>query len=195
MEEDAELHADAPAGAEGELHAGTAEAEHGGTMPQLNPDYFGNQIFWLVVALVAIWLILSRAALPRIAAILATRSGSIANDLAAAESLRVQAREAQGAHDKALADARAEAARIAAAARAEVQAGLDADLAEADRRIAAKADEGAARLRGIAAESRASVAEVARDAARAILAAMGGRPDDEALDRAVESAMTERAQG
>ena len=167
-----------------ELTSGTAEAEHGG-MPQLNPDYFGNQIFWLVVALVAIWLILSRAALPRIAAILATRSGSIANDLAAAESLRDQARAAQAAHDKALADARAEAGRIAAAARAEVQAGLDADLAVAERQIAAKGAESAARLAEIAAESRASVQEVARDAARAILAAMGGRPDDAALDAAL----------
>ena len=173
---------------------GTGEPEPTG-MPQLNPDYFGNQIFWLVVALVAIWLILTRAALPRIAAILATRSGSIANDLAAAESLRDQARAAQAAHDKALADARAEAGRIAAAARAEVQKGLDVDLAEADRRIAAKGAESAARLREIASESRASVLEVARDAARAILAAMGGRPDDEALDRAVDAALSERSPG
>lgn len=181
MDQDAEL-------ATGTEVAAEAPAEAGG-MPQLNPDFFGNQIFWLLVSLAAIWLILTRTALPRLGAILATRQGSIGNDLQAAEALRAQARDAQGAHDRALAEARAEAGRIAAEARAEVQAGLDADLAEADRRIDAKAAESAARLRAISAESDASVAEVARDAARAVLEALGGRPDPAAIDAAVAQRM------
>lgn len=172
--------------AETETHS---EAEGGAGMPQLDPSTFDNQIFWLVVALVSIWAILSRLAVPRIAAILATRQGSIGNDLQAAENLRAQAREAQAAYDRALAEARAEAGRIAAEARAEVQRGLDADLAEADRRIDAKAAESAGRLHEIAAQSDASVAEVARDAARAVLAALGGRPDDAAVDAAVDQRM------
>jgi F-type H+-transporting ATPase subunit b len=175
-------------GAHGELTATEEEAAEQG-MPQLDPSTFDNQIFWLLVALASIWLVLTRVALPRIAAILATRSGSIGNDLQAAENLRAQAREAQAAHDRALAEARAEAGRIAAQARAEVQAGLDAELAEADRRIEAKATESAARLREIASQSDASVAEVARDAARAVLDALGGRPDDAAVDAAVAQRM------
>ena len=35
-------------------------------MPQLDPAIFPNLIFWLVVALVALYFILSRVALPRI---------------------------------------------------------------------------------------------------------------------------------
>jgi len=35
-------------------------------MPQLDFSTFANQIFWLVVALIAIYLILTRVALPRI---------------------------------------------------------------------------------------------------------------------------------
>ena len=35
-------------------------------MPQLDPAIFPNLIFWLVVALVALYLILSKVALPRI---------------------------------------------------------------------------------------------------------------------------------
>lgn len=174
--------------AEGSEHAVTlepGEQEASAGMPQLNPDYFPNLIFWLVVALVAIWLILTRAALPRLAAILATRQGSIGNDLAAAEALRAQAREAQAAHDKALADARAEASRIAQGARDEVQKGLAAELAAADRQIEAKAAESARRLGEIASEADRSVAQVARDAARAVVEAMGGRPDDAAVDAAV----------
>ena len=36
-------------------------------MPQLCGEWMGNQVFWLLVTLVAIYLILSRVALPRIA--------------------------------------------------------------------------------------------------------------------------------
>ncbi len=189
MEEDDVLDPN-PAVPEGQVGVEThSEAEGGAGMPQLDPSTFDNQIFWLVVALVAIWAILSRLAVPRIAAILATRQGSIGNDLQAAENLRTQAREAQAAYDRALAEARAEAGRIAAEARAEVQRALDADLAEADRRIDAKAAESAGRLHEIAAQSDASVAAVARDAARAVLAALGGRPDEAAVDAAIDQRM------
>ena len=81
-----------------------AEAAPG--MPQLDFSTFPNQIFWLVVTLVVIYLVLSRVALPRIASVLAERSGTITNDLATAEELKLQAVEAEKAYQQALADAR-----------------------------------------------------------------------------------------
>ena len=42
---------------------------------------YPNLIFWLVVALVALYLILSRVALPRIGTVLAERNDAIANDI------------------------------------------------------------------------------------------------------------------
>lgn len=169
----------------GETTATHAAEEESGGMPQLNPDFFGNQIFWLIVALAAIFLILSRVALPRIGATLAARQGTIGSDLAAAEALRTQARDAQAAYDKALADARAEAGRIGAQTRAEIQAQLDAELAEADARIDAKAAQSAQALRQIEAEAQGSVETVARDAARAILEVLGGTADAQAVDAAI----------
>ena len=77
-------------------------------MPQLNFDHWGNQIFWLILALIATYFILSRVALPRIGAVLAERQGTITNDIAAAEDLKVKAQEAEAAYDQALIDARAE---------------------------------------------------------------------------------------
>src|SRR5690606_22415070 len=81
--------------------------EHAVGMPQLDFTTFPNQIFWLVLTLIAIYLVLNRVALPRIGAILAERQGTITNDIAAAEDLRNKAKEAEAAYDKALADARA----------------------------------------------------------------------------------------
>ncbi|MDA9943421.1 F0F1 ATP synthase subunit B', partial [Paracoccaceae bacterium] len=64
-----------------------AEASEGG-LPQLDFSTFGNQIFWLLVTLIAIYLILSKLALPRIAAVLAERQGTISHDVAMAEELK-----------------------------------------------------------------------------------------------------------
>ena len=119
---------------------GSCVDSHGSAigMPQLCFDWFPNQIFWLVITLVVIFLVLSRVALPRIAAILAERQGTITNDLAAAEDLKAKAVEAEEAYNKALADARAEAGRIVAATKAEIQGELDDAIAKADAEIAAK---------------------------------------------------------
>ena len=50
--------------------------DHGGAigMPQLCGEWIPNQIFWLLVTLVAIYLLLTRIALPRISAVLADGS-------------------------------------------------------------------------------------------------------------------------
>lgn len=165
-----------------------AAAEAGASapgMPQLDFTTFANQIFWLAVTLVAIWWVLTRIALPRISAVLAERSGTISNDLAAAEELALKVKEAGAAYDKALADARLEAGRIAAETRAGIQAELDAAMAEADARIGARAAESEAALAAIRAEAEGSVREVARAAAAEIVAALGGRPDPAAVEAAV----------
>ncbi|SHJ13409.1 F0F1 ATP synthase subunit B' [Wenxinia saemankumensis] len=159
-------------------------------MPQLDPTVFPNLIFWLIVALVAIYFILSRIALPRIGGILAERSGTITNDLAAAEDLRTRASEAEGAYDKALADARSEANRIVEETRAGIQKDLDAELAAADARIAERTAESERAIGEIRDQSVASVREVARDVAAEIVSVMGVEADqgavNEAVDRRVE---------
>ncbi len=148
-----------------------------------------NQIFWLAVALVVIFFVLSRIALPRIAAILAERQGSITNDLAAAEDLKVKASEAEAAYDKALADARTDAQAIVAQTKADIKADLDAAMAHADAEISAKTAEGEKAIAEIRAGALAAVKDVAKDTAREIVAAMGGKADAKTVNAAVTSQM------
>lgn len=162
------------------------EEEHAPGMPQLNFETFPNQIFWLVLTLVAIYMILSRTALPRIGAILAERQGTITNDIATAEDLRNKAKEAEATYEKALADARAEAQRIAQKARADVQAGLDAAIAKADEEIAERTADSEKEIAAIRDEATASVREVARDTAAEIVRVLGMEPDQGAVDGAVD---------
>jgi F-type H+-transporting ATPase subunit b len=163
----------------------------GAAMPQLDPSTFSNQIFWLLVTLVVIYIVLSRIALPRIAAVLAERSGTITNDIAAAEELKQKASEAEAAYQKALADARAEAADIVAKTKADIQADLDAELAKADEQIAAKAAEGEAAIAEIRASALESVNEIAIETTAAIVTAMGGKADE----KAIAAAVAERVKG
>lgn len=165
-----------------------AVAEHYQGMPQLNFEWFPNQIFWLVVALVVIYLVLSRVALPRIAAVLADRANAISSDLEKAEALKEQAVEAEAAYKKALADARAEAGQIVAEARADIQKDLDAATAKADAEIAVKTAESEAAIAEVRAGAVEAVETVAKDTAKEIIAAiMPGVGDAKAVTAAVKS--------
>ena len=168
-------------------HAADAASAPG--MPQLDFSNWGNQIFWLLVTLVVIYFVLSRIALPRIAAVLAERQGTITNDIAAAEELKAKAAEAEEAYNKALVDARAEAQRIVAEAKAEIQADLDAASAKADAEIAAKAAESEKAIAEIRAGAVDSIREVATDTANEIVSALGGKADAKAVTAAVEARM------
>lgn len=168
-----------------EAHEAAGAAGHSAGMPQLDISTWANQIFWLVVALVVIYLVLRIVALPRIGAVLAERSGTITNDLAAAEALKQKAVAAEKAYNEALAKARTEAAQIVAKAKAEIQADLDAATAKADVEIAAKATQSEARIAEIRAGALDAVTEVARDAALELVSAMGGQADAETVSAAV----------
>ncbi len=177
-----ESHSEAAASATSCVVEGFAEG-----MPQLCGDWFGNQIFWLVVTLVAMFLILTRVALPRIAAVLAERSGTITNDIAAAEELKLKALEAEESYNQALIDARAEANRIVDEAKAEIQKELDVELARADEEIAAKTAESEAAIADIRASAESSVQDVAKDTASALIEALGGKADPSAIASAVSA--------
>jgi len=158
-------------------------------MPQLCTDWMANQAFWLVVTLIIMYLVLSKVVLPRIANVLAERQGTIQNDIAAAEDLKLKAVEAEAAYQKALADARTEAANIVDATKAEMQGQLDVAIAKADAEIAAKAAESEKAIAEIRASAVDSVKTVAKDTAKEIVAALGGKADAKSVTAAVTAKM------
>jgi F-type H+-transporting ATPase subunit b len=154
-------------------------------MPQLDFSTFPNQIFWLVVTLFVIFFVLKAVALPRIGGTLATRKGTITADLAAAEELKAKVVAAEKANNDALAAARADAAKTAAANKADIQAELNVEIAKADAQIATKAAESVKHIDEIRAGAQAAVAEVAKDTAKELLAALGGSADAKSITAAV----------
>ena len=64
-------------------------------MPQLNPEFFISQLFWLAVFFSILFIFLWRISLPRIANVLEARQSKINNDLSTAKELQEKALEVE----------------------------------------------------------------------------------------------------
>ena len=64
-------------------------AESGG-MPQLNPEFWVSQIFWLTITFGILYVILSKLILPKISANLESRKSQIVENIEAADKQRRQ---------------------------------------------------------------------------------------------------------
>lgn len=155
--------------------------------PPFQKDTFASQLFWLAVCFVALYVLMSKVALPRVGSILQARRDRIAADLAEAQRHKAESEAAMAAYDKALADARNRAQAIATETReklmaeAEVkrktlEAELNAQLAEAERTIAAVKTAAMQNVRSVAAEAAIEIVE----------RLIGTRPPEAAVAQAID---------
>ncbi len=119
-------------------HASTQGAEHKGGLPQLNADDFAPQLVWLALTFGALYWIMARIALPRIADVLEKRRDHIATDIDAAHKFKKRSEEAEAAYKASLADAKAKAHTIAQDTRDKLNIKTDAKRADVDSQINAK---------------------------------------------------------
>jgi F-type H+-transporting ATPase subunit b len=178
------------------LGVAATPAQADGGMPQLD---FGNpltqaQVVWLALIFLALYLLLSRWALPQVGAVLEKRAGVIAADLDAARAAKEQADAAVAELTKATRDAHAGAQAEIAEALAGVKAKADAAAAELNAKLDAQI---AASERQIEAARRVALGaleQVAAETAGVVVARLIGTPiDHEAVPRAVAAVLAERA--
>ena len=150
-----------------------AHTEHPGgkpPFPPFNKETFASQLVWLVIFFVALYVIISKLAIPQLGGIIEARSQKIDGDLAEAKRLKDQSDAAIAAYEKSLADARARAQALAGetrdklAAEAEVarkklEAELNAWLAKAEEAIAATKTAAMANVQGIATDIAIAIVE------------------------------------
>ncbi|WP_022699038.1 F0F1 ATP synthase subunit B [Euryhalocaulis caribicus] len=169
-----------------ETHGAT---EAHGVFPPFDPQYFGSQLFWLVVSFGLLYLVLSRFLLPRLGQILEERRDKIADDLDEAGRLNEEAKAAATAYENALADARAKAHTIAADAKAKIDAEIAEETGKVEAEMDAKHEEAESRIREAKAEALAHVQEIAGSATSAIVEKLIGKaPTDAEAQKAVKAA-------
>ena len=83
-------------------------AESGG-MPQLNPEFWVSQIFWLIITFGILYVVLSKLILPKISANLETRKSQILENIEAAEKKREESEQKIEEYEKIVHDSKNEA--------------------------------------------------------------------------------------
>jgi F-type H+-transporting ATPase subunit b len=171
---------------EGTHVAGAAEGGGHTTFPPFDSSTFAGQLLWFAIAFAALYVVMSRLALPRVAAILADRAGRLSADLKAANALKAETDAAITAYEKALSDAKAKAQGIAAENRDRLAADSEAKRKAVESELAQKlhaAEEVIAKGRS---DAMGHVRTIAADAASAIVQQlMGKAPGRDEVERAL----------
>ena len=139
-------------------------------MPQLDFSTFPSQLFWLAVAFLVLYLLMSRVGLPRIANVLAERRARIDGDIGRAQQMKAEAEAVMGAYQRTLADARAQAQATlkeamdrfnleAARRQREAIEKLAVEISAAERRIAAAKTAALGNLRAMAVDLASAATE------------------------------------
>ncbi len=156
-------------------------------MPQFNPEFYTSQLFWLAVCFIALYVILSRVALPRIGEVLDERRAHIQRDLEEAGRMKSETEQALAAYEKALGEARGRAQGMAKDTRDRLIQAAEREKAEVEASIAAKMAETERRITDTKSKAMASVDDIAADTASAIVARLIGKdPQRDEVMRALQ---------
>ena len=90
------------------LFIGEAFASESGGMPQLNPEFWISQIFWLIITFGILYVLLSKLVLPKISNNLEIRKSQILENIEAAEKQREDSDEKIKQYEEIIREAKVE---------------------------------------------------------------------------------------
>ena len=109
-------------------------AENGG-MPQLNPEFWVSQIFWLTLTFGVLYVILSKLILPKISANLESRKSQISDNIEAADKSREESEAKLKEFEEIISKSKNEAKKIYNQAREKVLKDIKAKSEVLDKQI------------------------------------------------------------
>ena len=170
-------------------HTG-ADGGHKAPFPPFQKDTFASQLVSLLVAFVALYLIVSRIALPRVGSLLDERQNKIEGDLATAQKLRDESDAALKAYESELASARSRAQAIGAETREKLNAASEAERKTLEERLSVKLAEAEKTIAATREAAMSKVRSIASDAAIAIVQRLTGvAPDRRSVNKAVDATL------
>src|ERR1700678_3738329 len=167
-----------------------ADGGHKAPFPPFEKDTFASQLVSLVIAFVALYLIVSRIALPRVGSLLDERQNAIDGDLAAAQKLKDDSDSALKAYESELAAARSRAQAIGAETRDKLNAASEAERKVLEERLSVKLADAEKTIASTRESAMSNVRGIASDAAAAIVQRLTGvLPDGNAVNSAVDASL------
>ena len=109
-------------------------AESGG-MPQLNPEFWISQIFWLILTFGIMYVVLSKLILPKISNNLESRKSQILENIEAAEKQRKDSESKLKEYDEIISKSKVEASNIFSQAREKAIKDINAKREILDKQI------------------------------------------------------------
>ena len=138
-------------------------------MPQLNPEFFISQLFWLVVTFSFLILFLWRISLPRINSVLEKRESKINNDIETAKQLQIEAEKMQNQIEKQLLDAQVEASDLIKNSTKNLQNNASKEISKLNLKLNKKIDETAVIIENNKKESLKEIHRYIHDITKSIL--------------------------
>lgn len=185
--------AESHGGAKGPAASAHTEADgghHGGGFPPFESSTFASQLVSLTIAFVALYLIVSRIALPRVGGVIEARQNKIEGDLAEAQKLRDQSDAALKAYESELAAARSRAQAISNETRDKLSAQAEAERKTLEEQLAAKLAAAEKTIASTRSTAMSNVRGIAADAASSIVQRLTGVvPDSKSVDAAVDASL------
>ena len=107
------------------IFIGLVESSESGGMPQLNPEFWFSQIFWLIIAFGLLFIVLSKLILPKISENLEVRKSQILENIEAAEKQRETSENKIKEYEKIIIDSKNEAKNYFSKAREKILKDID----------------------------------------------------------------------
>ena len=171
-------------------HTEAEGGQHSGNFPPFDSSTFPSQLVSLVVLFVALYIIVSRVALPRVGAVIDARQSKIEGDLSEAQKLKDESEAALKAYESELVAARSKAQAISSANREKLTAASDAERKTLEDKLAAKLAESEKSIAATRATAMSNVRGIAADAASAIVQRLtGAAPDGKSVEAAVNASL------
>ena len=104
-------------------------------MPQLNPEFFVSQLFWLVITFSFLFFFLWKISLPRISSVLEKRENKINNDLETAKQLQTEAEDIQKQIEQELKSTREKTTDLIRSSTVNFQNNTSEELAQLEKKL------------------------------------------------------------
>ncbi|MEA2920679.1 MAG: F-type H+-transporting ATPase subunit b [Bradyrhizobium sp.] len=167
-----------------------AEGGHKAPFPPFETQTFASQLVSLAIAFVALYLIVSRIALPRVGSLLDERQKAIEGDVAEAQRLKEASDAALQAYETELASARARAQAIGTETREKLNAASEVERKRLEDRLSGKLAEAEKTIASTREAAMRNVRGIAADAATAIVQRLTGVvPDGKSVESAVDASL------
>jgi len=132
-------------------------------MPQLDPEFWASQVFWLILIFSILYLIIWKIFLPKITYSIENRKSRIVNDLDEAQKLKESAEEKLKEYNKIIEDSKHEAKKIIEEGRKKIDKDIENKRKDFNNQIEKEIDSAEKEIKNLKKKSISKISKIASE--------------------------------